>query len=248
MNTSSYCRSPKIDADQIARNVQALTGGATLEIENLKSLSPLPIPPFGQAQTVSLIEALFQPAERIHIMWKRQKMVGGKVDEFFDGAGLSVTRQEMICSLQTETLVQKAGGYLYTINPVAKLASGKSGYFRDADCVAWRYLLLECDGVSMPEQAELLVRLPLPITAITSSGGRSLHAILQVDAEDEKAYKKLASGLLRKLKLVGFDPSCSNPSRKSRLPGFTRIDRETGLEGKQELLYLNNSPKAQAIA
>jgi hypothetical protein len=198
MNTSSYCRSPKIDADQIARNVQALTGGATLEIENLKSLSPLPIPPFGQAQTVSLIEALFQPAERIHIMWKRQKMVGGKVDEFFDGAGLSVTRQEMICSLQTETLVQKAGGYLYTINPVAKLASGKSGYFCDADCVACRYLLVECDEVSLAEQAAMMVRLPLPIRAIASSGGKSLHAIVQVDAEDEKAYKKLTRGLLQK--------------------------------------------------
>ena len=154
----------------------------------------------------------------------------------------------MIYSLETETLDQKAGGYLYTINPVAEHASGKSGYFRDADCVAWRYLLVECDEVSMPEQAAMLVRLPLPIRAITSSGGRSLHAVVQVEAEDEKAYKKLTSGLLRKLQLIGFDPSCTNPSRKSRLPGFTRIDKETGLQGKQELLYLNNSPKAEAIA
>lgn len=233
MNTSSYSRSLKIDADQIVRNVQALTGGTALEIENLKSLSPLPIPPFGQAQTVSFIEALFQPAERIHVMWKRQKGVGGKVVESFDGAGLSVTQQEMMYSLKTGTLDQKAGGYLYTINPVAEHASGKSGYFCDADCVAWRYFLVECDGVSIPKQAGMLVRLPLPIRAITSSGGRSLHAIVQVDAEDEKAYKKLANGLLRKLKLVGFDPSCSNPSRKSRLPGFTRINAQTGLQANR---------------
>ena len=78
MNTSSFSRSLKICADQIVRNVQALTGGTTLEIENLKSLFPLPVPLFGQAQTVSFLEALFQPAERIHVMWRRQKGVGGK--------------------------------------------------------------------------------------------------------------------------------------------------------------------------
>ena len=46
--------------------------------------------------------------------------------------------------------------------------------------------------------------------------------------------------------MLGIDPSNSNPSRMTRLPGATRIQNGDG-EKLQRLLYLNKDPKLTPI-
>jgi hypothetical protein len=53
---------------------------------------------------------------------------------------------------------------------------------QDVNVTAYRFALIECDQIPRPLQLSLLARLPLPIAAILTSGGRSLHAWVKVNA------------------------------------------------------------------
>jgi hypothetical protein len=79
-----------------------------------------------------------------------------------------------------------------------------------------------------------LAQLPLPILAIYSSGGYSLHALVRVDVETKADFDGLLrSHLKRILPVFGADPGAMTPVRLTRLPGCTRGGRE------QRLIYLN---------
>lgn len=243
---SSPTRSAKIDPARVQRNVTAVINDGSLSLEELKQLSPVPIPAFGPAQTIKLFEHLYAKDENIYVTKKGTKWIRGVETETIV-PGACASRDELMKILGTDHWERAPRGYLFAINPVSPNPSGKCGVVRDADCQKWRYVLAECDELSLPRQAALLAHLPLPIKSIVHSGGRSLHALVEVNAENEVEYRKLARGLLQKLKLLGFDHTCSNPSRMSRLPGFTRFDEKAGQEKLQELLYLCVIPKPEAI-
>jgi hypothetical protein len=46
---------------------------------------------------------------------------------------------------------------------------------------AWRFAVLESDCQPIEQWLRILVQLPLPIVSITSSGGKSVHALVRVD-------------------------------------------------------------------
>ena len=101
---------------------------------------------------------------------------------------------------------------------------------------AWRYLVLESDEAPAELWIRFLAKLPLPIAAIYTSGGRSIHALVRVDAESKTwwdQYKKLIMPLLS---LLGADPAAITAVRLTRLPGCFRGGR------MQRLLYLDPNP------
>jgi hypothetical protein len=84
---------------------------------------------------------------------------------------------------------------------------------------AFRYAVLESDCQPPEQWLKILVQLPLPIVSITSSGGKSLHALLRVEAQSKASWDELVRGrLLPRLVQLGADPQALTAIRLTRLP------------------------------
>lgn len=94
----------------------------------------------------------------------------------------------------------------------------------DSNVTAYRYALVESDEISIERQFTIYHELELPIAAMVHSGGKSLHAIVKIDAPDFREYQKRVDFLYEVCKKNGLviDRKNRNPSRLSRLPGATR--------------------------
>lgn len=95
---------------------------------------------------------------------------------------------------------------------------------KNENVTRFRYALVESDTLSVAEQDILYRKLELPVTALVHSGGKSLHAIVHVDAENYDEYRKRVEFLYDFLEKNGLtvDKQNRNPSRLSRMPGVTR--------------------------
>ena len=86
------------------------------------------------------------------------------------------------------------------------------------------------------EQLRKIRELNLPCSALVDSGGKSIHAIVKIDAgKDEKLYRERVSKLHEFLAKNGFpvDKACKNASRLSRIAAVTR-------DGKRQRLIAVN--------
>ena len=99
-----------------------------------------------------------------------------------------------------------------------------SGEVKNDNVVAFRYALVECDTIPKDEQEQLYRKHRLPIACMVDSGGKSVHAIVHIDAEDYEEYRERVSFLYSYLKNndVLIDKANKNPSRLSRMPGVMR--------------------------
>lgn len=88
----------------------------------------------------------------------------------------------------------------------------------------FRYALVESDTLPIAEQDIVFRKLELPIAALVHSGGKSLHAIVRVEADSYEEYRKRVEFLYDFLEKngVSIDKQNRNPSRLSRMPGVTR--------------------------
>lgn len=88
----------------------------------------------------------------------------------------------------------------------------------------FKYALVESDTMPVSDQDAMYRKLELPIACLVHSGGKSLHAIVRVDAEDYNEYRKRVEFLYDFLEKNGLrvDKQNRNPSRLSRMPGVTR--------------------------
>lgn len=96
----------------------------------------------------------------------------------------------------------------------------------------FRYGLVESDSLSIAEQRELYLKLELPIAALVYSGGKSLHAIVHIDADSLAQYSERIDYLYKFLEKHGclVDKQNRNPSRLSRMPGIMRNGKMQQLE------------------
>ncbi len=106
---------------------------------------------------------------------------------------------------------------------------------KNENVTAFRYALVESDSVSIEGQEAVYRELNLPVAALVYSGGKSLHAIVHIDAEDYEEYRERVQFLYDLLDKNGcpVDRQNKNPSRLSRMPGITRNGSE------QTLLWVN---------
>ena len=95
---------------------------------------------------------------------------------------------------------------------------------KNENVTKFRFALVESDTLPIPEQDALFRKLQLPIAALVHSGGKSLHAIVRVDADSYEEYRKRVDFLYDFLgkQGVNIDRQNRNPSRLSRMPGITR--------------------------
>lgn len=137
-------------------------------------------------------------------------------------------------------------GAWFLANPVnGKVAvnprTGRSSRRSKENLTAHRYGLIESDQMSENEWTAILAQLPLPIVSVTHSAGKSLHALVRVDAPDAVDYERIREGLRTRLVPLGACESSLSSVRLTRLPGYFRRGRE------QKLLFLNPAPTATPI-
>lgn len=95
---------------------------------------------------------------------------------------------------------------------------------KDNNVTDYRYALVESDSIEVEKQNAIIRELELPVACLVHSGGKSIHAIVRIDAADYKEYRKRVDFLFNICNKNGLniDSQNRNPSRLSRLPGITR--------------------------
>ena len=105
----------------------------------------------------------------------------------------------------------------------------------------WRYVVLESDQAEREDWLRCLIQLPLAIACICDSGGRSIHALVRLDASSKPDWDARVKLIKPTLITLGADPGALSAIRLTRLPQAMRGQRV------QRLLYLNPSASATPI-
>jgi hypothetical protein len=116
----------------------------------------------------------------------------------------------------------------------------------DGNIASYRYCMVEFDGLNREHQIRFWSAVKLPIVALIDSGGKSLHAWLDVSklatvTTSEQWQSEIKVRLYdRLLTPMGIDGACSNPARLSRLPGHYREEKSAW----QKLLWLSREGRS----
>lgn len=104
---------------------------------------------------------------------------------------------------------------------------------KNENVTEYRYALVESDTLPVENQYALIQQLELPVACLVHSGGKSLHAIVRVEAGSMEEYRSRVNYLYRVCQKNGLevDIQNKNPSRLSRMPGVTRRGQRQYLVG-----------------
>jgi hypothetical protein len=106
---------------------------------------------------------------------------------------------------------------------------------------AFRFAVLESDEADADDWLRCLIQMPLRIVCICESGGRSIHALVRVDAASKADWDRMVGSIKPVLITLGADRGALSAVRLTRLPQARRGERV------QRLLYLNASPDGTPI-
>lgn len=196
------------------------------------------------------LDALYEPGERVLIFTQFKSQ--GQFLHWCGRGGYRLGSRREVRAVKSELPAGDTDGVWFLSNPVTgewKINPGavnedgsRRWGRRHGDCVtAWRYMVLESDEANPDLWLKMLVQLPLKIAAIYTSGGRSIHALVRVDAASKPEWDKMRDMIAALVVPLGADPAAMTAVRLTRLPGCMRGDR------LQELWYLNPSPRAEPL-
>ena len=136
------------------------------------------------------------------------------------------TAGDIIAKLESGSIEQAVGtsgtgGAWVRFNPL----NGKGE--TDDSVTRFKHCLIESDDDGIERQYSMIKAMNLPVTFLIHSGGKSLHAIVRIDAENQQQYRQRVRDLYEFCKKSGFKPDeqDKNASRLSRLPGMKRGDK-----------------------
>lgn len=176
-------------------------------------------------ELIEYLETLFEPDEYVayvtNDVWKTDE---GK---YVPSKGVySRTRDQIIQSLRKwkDDLASAIGSYEPAAGAWIRFNPVDGQGVKNENVVRFTYALVESDEMPIEEQDAAYRKLELPIATLVHSGGKSLHAIVKVDARDADEYRKRVNFLYDFLDEHGVkvDKQNRNPSRLSRMPGVTR--------------------------
>jgi RecA-family ATPase len=183
--------------------------------------APLDLPPV--EQMVTQIEALFDPGDQVNVAVKaRFDEKRGKWQPA-DG-GTCYERDELVSLLRRpgfggvfEGYVSEAGAWVCQ-NATDGTGRGKGRIRR------WRTALVESDDMPVDEQIRIMRELDLPIATMTTSGSKSVHALVRVDAEGPQHYAERVARLHDACNAAGLkvDQANKDSGRLTRLAGVRR--------------------------
>lgn len=210
--------------------------------ESFVDSEPLPEPPKDWnpcKQLLDYINALFQPDDIVAYCCQSIKKEDGegKIKYVPANSGVYIRTAAEICrDLNHYTDItyavgdyKKEAGAWIRFNPFDGQGANNS------NVTEFRYTLVECDDMSLEKQYALIKQMQLPVAALVHSGGKSLHAIVKVNALDKDDYAKKVQFLYQTCEKSGLkiDTKNKNPSRLSRMPGIER-------NGKKQYLIATN--------
>lgn len=190
--------------------------GATYEIS--ETLTPT-------KQLIKYLETLFEPTDKVGYVTN---------DVWQDGDGkwmpskgvFDRTAEELITSLKKhpDDLGATIGDWKEECGAWIRFNPVDGHGVKNENITRFKYALVESDNMPVSEQDAIYRKLELPIATLTHSAGKSLHAIVRVDAKDYEEYRKRVDFLYDFLEKNGLkvDKQNRNPSRLSRMPGVTR--------------------------
>jgi len=254
---------PPYDADKLANF--AARCPFPIDEEWLAARSPVTIPQEqGTAVSIKFLSSIYQPGERVLIFTREFSQGDFLFDRdrgsfrLGDKPGIQAVPSALPDggSLGVFFLAQPVKGtWLPNLNNCAADGSPKMGRRHGDTVTSWRFLVLESDEAPPELWLRALVQLPLPITAIYTSGGRSIHALARVDCETKAEWDALRDDLIPIVCPLGADAAAITAVRLTRLPGTLRHGSRAK-DGKvkpypsprlQRLLYLNPQATARAI-
>ena len=114
---------------------------------------------------------------------------------------------------------------------------------KNSNVTEYRYALVESDTVDLEQQNAIIRQLELPVVCLVYSGGKSLHAIVRIDAANYEEYRRRVDYLYQICQKNGLrvDTQNRNPSRLSRMPGVMR-------NGKKQFIVDTNIGKESFLA
>ena len=162
---------------------------------------------------IQALQAAFLPDELVAVCdarWQEDRWVP-------DAAMIkSRTQWEKHHAKRPIDLICSTGGGAYIgINPLSTLQGGR----KNDNIHAYRHVLAEFDDGDPEEQRRALETSGLPITLIVTSGKRSIHGWIRVDAANKQEWDDRRDQIFAQLKC---DPKNNDPARVSRCPGVLR--------------------------
>ena len=204
---------PKFQPATLKRVAAQVPG---VDEQYVKDRSPL----CPETQTpASFLQRLYQPGETV-IVFDRERSQGAVACTFGEGPYDARCLDYLIhgCKDGVWFLCTPVDGE-YHPNP----REGNKLSRRSQESVtAWRYLVLESDDADARDWLAMLVQLPLRISAIYTSGGKSIHALVRVDAASKADWDAMAYRLKPLGAVLGADDKTITAVRLTRLPGCYR--------------------------
>lgn len=186
------------------------------------------------ASTIRFLKAAFMPGELVCICTQALESEDGKHRPGSHGTFKPLEWfVDQIEQGDNPFTCSSASGRWIRINPYRTESSTGA----DSNVSAYRHVLIEFDDLPEADQLATLKGSNLPLTAIISSGGRSFHGWVRVDAPDKATWEARRDLVYQYLEDAGPCPANKNPGRFSRLPGCKRGDQW------QRLISLREGPE-----
>ncbi len=176
-----------------------------------------------------------------YVLGKSPDVKATKADKIPDGA-----REGMIW------LIQPVDGRWYPVVGQAKLSRRTK-----QSVTRYPYMLLESDEAPPDLWLNVLVTLDLPIVLITTSGGRSIHALVKVGVDSHEEWKECINVVRDTMARIGCDSQalnnamvnvrCANTWREGKTMGGQFVPYTHG-RAMQRCLYFNPEATMKAIA
>lgn len=190
-------------------------------------------------QITTYLQTLFEASENVGYVTDTWQNEDGKylpTKGAFDRTAGELIHQLNLCNGDIGAVLgdynHEAGAWI-RFNPL----DGKG--VKNENVTEFRYALVESDTMEIEKQNAIMRELELPIAVLVYSGGKSLHAIVKVEAPNYDEYRKRVDYLYNVCKKNGLniDNQNRNPSRLSRMPGIER-------NGKKQFIIDTNIGKS----
>lgn len=195
---------------------------------------PAPASDWQPGDMIRYLEAVFEPDDLVGIV--AQAFHRPEDDRWLPHKGVWDRTREDLCA-ELRACGGDIGKVIGDPNPAAgawvRINPLDGQGCKDANVTAFRHSLIEADDQDLGKQLALIRAMQLPCSAIVHSGGKSIHAIVRVDAANAEEYRARTDRLYAVCAASGLkvDTANRNASRLSRLPGVERNGRAQYLIG-----------------
>jgi hypothetical protein len=216
-----------------AAALRRLIGQGTITTEvDLWECSPIRLWSTPPDDPALLIEVLYTPDD---LLWIGERHDAGILGDTIRTAGEWITHFHNCGQTAPHIILNPLTGL-----PTTKKTGDGETLRGDGNVATFRFCVVEFDTLSREDQIRFWSAVKLPIVALIDSGGKSIHAWLDVarlaEVAMEAHWATQIKGRLydRILTPLGVDAACSNPARLSRLSGHWRTEKKA----YQRLLWL----------